>query len=211
MKASGTALGPDRAHGRRAGAPTGRMTAPRPNLHTWMALRARNHSPRGLATLDPQSTCHGPRPEPKLARGARAGSLRATEPRARETTCGRKSKKCRRAKKNTFIHSNICFFSIPCIIFALLFSLFPSRITQIRDHIAGSSPPSPLRFVPCTFIARRFQLFLPLSTPVELCLPKLRALSSSSLLTFFASMNSKSHHGGTGTPGLTLVTFEGYH
>ena len=27
MKASGTALGPGRAHGRRAGAPTGRMTA----------------------------------------------------------------------------------------------------------------------------------------------------------------------------------------
>ena len=33
--------------------------------------------------------------------------------------------------------------------------------TQIQDHIAGSSPPSPLRFVPCIFIARRRQPFLP--------------------------------------------------
>ena len=51
--------------------------------------------------------------------------------------------------------------------------------TQIRGHMAGPSPPSPLRFVPCIFfIARRFQLFLPSLTPVELCLPTLRALSS---------------------------------
>ena len=40
---------------------------------TWMALRARNPSPSGLATLNPQNTCHGPRPEPKV----RAGSGRA--------------------------------------------------------------------------------------------------------------------------------------
>ena len=33
----------------------------------WMALRARNASPSGRATLNPQSTCHGPRPGPKLA------------------------------------------------------------------------------------------------------------------------------------------------
>ena len=54
--------------------------------------------------------------------------------------------------------------------------------TQIRGHIAGSSPPSPLRFVPSIFIARRFQLFLPSSTRVELCLPTLGALSSCLLL-----------------------------
>ena len=63
---------------------------------TWMALRARNPSPSGLATLNPQSTCHGPRPGPKLACGVRAGSLRATEPRARGKTLGRKRKRCRR-------------------------------------------------------------------------------------------------------------------
>ena len=56
------------------------------------------------------------------------------------------------------------------------FSLSFLVVTQIRGHIAGSSPPSPLRLI---FIARRFQLFLPSSTRVELCLPTLRALSSS--------------------------------
>ena len=64
----------------------------------WMALRARNPFPRGLATSDPQSTCPRPRPGPKRARGVWAGSLRATGSRARETTCGRERKKCRRAK-----------------------------------------------------------------------------------------------------------------
>ena len=34
-------------------------------------------------------------------------------------------------------------------------------------------PPSPLRFVLCIFITMRFQLFLPSSTRVELCLPTL--------------------------------------
>ena len=51
---------------------------------------------------------------PNLRRGLRARSLRATEPRARETTRGRKRKKCRRAKKNTFIHSNIRFLFGMC-------------------------------------------------------------------------------------------------
>ena len=64
----------------------------------WMALRARNSSPSGLATLNPHSTCHGPWPGPKLAEGVWAGSVRTTEPRARGTTSGRKRKKCRRAK-----------------------------------------------------------------------------------------------------------------
>ena len=46
----------------------------------WMALRARYPSPRGLAILNPLSTCLGPRPGPQLARGVRVGSLRSTEP-----------------------------------------------------------------------------------------------------------------------------------
>ena len=58
-----------------------------------MALRARNPSPWGLATLNSQSTYRGPRPGPKLARGVWAGSLRATEPRARGKTRGQKRKK----------------------------------------------------------------------------------------------------------------------
>ena len=58
-----------------------------------------------------------------------------------------------------------CF--LPSHLFlALLFSLPPTVVvTQIRGHIAGSSPPSPPGFLPCVFIARRFQLFLPWSPP----------------------------------------------
>ena len=68
----------------------------------WMALRARNACPSGRATCNPQSTCGGPQPGPKLA-WVRASSLCATEPRARGKTRGRKRKKCRRVK-NTFIY-----------------------------------------------------------------------------------------------------------
>ena len=32
-------------------------------------------------------------------------------------------------------------------------------VTQVRGHKVGSSPPSPLRYVPCIFIARRLQPF----------------------------------------------------
>ena len=77
----------------------------------WMAIRARNHSPWGLATLNPLSTCHGPRPGPNLRSGVRAGSLRATEPRALEKNRSRNGTKCRWAKKNIYtwysgVHSN---------------------------------------------------------------------------------------------------------
>ena len=64
-----------------------------------MALRARNASPSRRSTLNPQSTCHGPRPGPKLAYWVRAGSLCATEPIARGKTRGQKRKECRRVKK----------------------------------------------------------------------------------------------------------------
>ena len=40
---------------------------------TWMALRARNSSPKILATLNPQSTCHGPQPGPKHAQWCSGG------------------------------------------------------------------------------------------------------------------------------------------
>ena len=60
-------------------------------------------------------------------------------------------------------------------------------VTQIRGHKTGPFPPSPLRFVPCIFIAGRFQIFLPSSTRVELFLPTLHALSSWSVLYFFGN------------------------
>ena len=64
----------------------------------WMALRGRNPSPSRRATLNLQSTCHGPRSGLKLACGVPAGSMRATDPRARWKSRGRKRKKCRMAK-----------------------------------------------------------------------------------------------------------------
>ena len=54
-------------------------------------------------------------------------------------------------------------------------------VIQIQGHIAGSSP-SRQRFA--FFIARRFQLFLPSSTRVELCLPTLGALGKELLIIF---------------------------
>ena len=50
------------------------------------------------------------------------------------------------------------------LIFWPLFALSLLVVTQTRVHIAGSSPPSPLRFVPCIFIVRTPQPFLPSST-----------------------------------------------
>ena len=62
---------------------------------------------------------------------------------------------------------------IPFIILALLSYSLPV-VTQIRGHIAGPSPPSPLRTVRSfIFIARKIQHFLPWSTRVELYLPTL--------------------------------------
>ena len=65
----------------------------------WMAIRGRNASPWGCAALNRKSTCHGPRPGPRRAHGVRAGSLRATEPRARKKHVAEREIKCRRAKK----------------------------------------------------------------------------------------------------------------
>ena len=92
----------------------------------WLYVRARNPSPRGLATLNPQSTCHRPRPGPKLACGFRAVSPRATEPRARGKTRGRKRKKCRWAKK-THLYLYICTWSKKRLFFALFACENPTR------------------------------------------------------------------------------------
>ena len=80
-----------------------------------MALRARNASPSGRATLNPQSTCHGPRPGPKLP-SLRIGSGRAPcvpwsreheekDPRPEE-------KKMPKGEKKTHLYTwyNICVY-----------------------------------------------------------------------------------------------------
>ena len=76
------------------------------------------------------------------------------------------------------------FFFSSHLLSSPFFSLSLLVVTQIRGHIAGSSPSSPLRFVPFIFIARRLQPFFPSSTRVELRLPTLDALSSSSCFFF---------------------------
>ena len=53
------------------------------------------------------------------------------------------------------------------IILALLSHSLPA-VPQIRGHIAGPPPPSPLRYRALIFIARIIQHFLPSSTRVEL-------------------------------------------
>ena len=70
------------------------------------------------------------------------------------------------------------FFSHP--IYYLLVIFLSQSSSYIRPGVKYQAllPTSPLRFVPCIFIARRFELFLPSSTRVELRLPTLGALRS---------------------------------
>ena len=96
-----------------------------------------------------------------------------------------------------------CFFPIP-LLSSPFFPLSLLVVAQIRGPIAGSSFPYPLGFVPCIFIAKIFQLFLPSSTRVELCLPTLGPLSSWSLFLFL-QIHSKSHYDAIRTPGRTLL------
>ena len=68
--------------------------------------------PRGVrASFNPQSTCHGPWPGPKLAYWVRVGSLCATESRARGKTRDRKRKKYRWVK-TTHLYFVVCASSM---------------------------------------------------------------------------------------------------
>ena len=104
----------------------------------WMALRARNLSSSGLATFNPQSTVHGPRPGPKLACGVRASSLRATKPRSRGKTRGPKRKKCLRAEKHMYIYINVFFWP-----FGTFFSSGRGSLLVLSAPWHAGSPPGP--------------------------------------------------------------------
>ena len=59
-----------------------------------------------------------------------------------------------------------CLYTLVCVVFfpshlfsSPFFCLSFLVVTQIRGQISGSSPSSPLLFVPCILITRRFQLF----------------------------------------------------
>ena len=76
---------------------------------TWMALRARNASPWGRATWNPQSTCHERRPGPTLAPWCwRALCV----PRSREhekTPAAGSAKNTEVPNKHIYTYNNICF------------------------------------------------------------------------------------------------------
>ena len=80
---------------------------------TWVCRRldgstCSKSSPERTCDFESQSTCHGPRPGPKLACGVRASSLRATEPRARGKTRGRKRKNADVPKKRIYMYVYKC-------------------------------------------------------------------------------------------------------
>ena len=103
----------------------------------------------------------------------------------------------------------LILFYFLCCAFHPLYYLLPSILSPSRNSDPGSHSRffSPQRFVACTFTTKIFQLFIPSSTRVELCLPTLGVLS----MFFFLQICSKSYHDGIRTPGSTLVAFEGYH
>ena len=73
-----------------------------------MALRAWNPSPRGLDTLNPQSTCRGSPPGPNLrAESPRVPCVPQSREHKKRPEAGRE--KMPKGQKNTFIHSNTRF------------------------------------------------------------------------------------------------------
>ena len=113
------------------------------------------------------------------------------------------------SNRATSKHVPVCIgLVIPFIIFALSI-LSPLVVTQIRGHTAGSSPPLPttVRFVLCTFIARRLHSALSSLVDSRRTAPTHDWRSQQLVLSNFAK-KSKSDHGGIRTPGPTLAAFE---
>ena len=82
-------------------------------------------------------------------------------------------------------------------------------VTQIRGHIAGSSPlPTTVRAL--HFYREKISALSSLVDSRRIVLAHARRSQQLTLFTFF-KINSKSHHGGIRTHGPTLVVFEGYH
>lgn len=78
--------------------------------------------------------------------------------------------KLSRVSTSAYLPALFCFiFSVPSIVFALLLQLPPFCSSDLGSRSGHWSFPSPLRCMPTFFFAGRVELFLPLSTPVELC------------------------------------------
>ena len=105
-----------------------------------------------------------------------------------------------------------CFvsFSIPFIIFALLFSLPPinSRNSDPGSHSRLFSLPTTVRAL--HFYREKISALFSLVDSRRIVLTHARR-SQQLILFLFFQINSKSRHGGIRTHGPTLVAFEGYH
>ena len=113
----------------------------------------------------------------------------------------------------TLFFLSLFFFSMTFIIFALLFSIPPSRNSDPGSHSRLFCPPYPLRFVPCIFYREKISALSSLVDSRRMWLPTLGALSSWSFF-IFANKFKILPHGGIRTHGQTLVlivAFEGYH
>ena len=105
------------------------------------------------------------------------------------------------------IHFFIFIFSIPFIIFALLYSLPPRRNSDPGSHSRLFSPPTHYGSCVAFFFPRRFQLF-PCRLASNCAYP--RSTLSAVDRFLFLQINSKSRYGGVRIHGPTLASFEGY-
>ena len=79
--------------------------------------------------------------------------------------------------------AQLTLFSVPCLPSPFLF-LPLLLVTHIWGHVAGSSAPSILRFVPFRLFGRRFQLFRPSSTHSRRIVPTHATRSINGHLSF---------------------------
>ena len=86
---------------------------------------------------------------------------------------------------------NIFFFFIPLILVPLSRSL--PVVTQIRGHIAGLPPPSPLRHVPSYLSREEVSIFFPRRLASNCTYPRCWALSAVDPFFVFALLQIKSN------------------
>ena len=105
-----------------------------------------------------------------------------------------------------------CFCFFPShLLFSPFCSLSLLVVTQIRGHIAGSSPPLPTTVRALHFYRKKISALSFLVDSRRTVLTHARRSQQLILFYLFLQKNSKSRHGGIRTHGPTLVAFEGYH
>ena len=84
-------------------------------------------------------------------------------------------------------------------------------VTQIRGHIAGSSPPVHATVRALHFFREKILAPSSLVDSRRIVLTHARRSQQLVILLLFLQINSKYRHGGIRTHGPTLIAFEGYH